>query len=122
MGRRQFGRIRRLPSGRWQARYRTGAGQVHTAPRTFLTKGDASRYLATVEADLARGQFIDPRSGSVTLGQWAEQWLGRTGKRPNSLLRDRQALDVFLPELGRRPLGSITPCMSKVSWTPEQGR
>jgi integrase len=82
---------------------------LRAAPRTFPTKGDASRYLATVEADLARGQYIDPRSGMVTLSQWAEQWLVRAGKRANSVARDRQALDVFLGDLGPRPLASITP-------------
>ena len=50
---RQFGAIRRLTSGRWQARYRDGGGRMVTAPQTFATKGDAGRFLATVEADLA---------------------------------------------------------------------
>ena len=42
--RRQFGSVRRLPSGRWQARYRNVTGQLVTAPRTFPTKTDAGRY------------------------------------------------------------------------------
>lgn len=109
MTRRQFGRIRRLPSGRWQARYPLGDGGLRAAPRTFATKGDASRYLATVEADLARGQYLDPRAGQITFTQWADQWLGRPGKRANSVARDRQALQIFVEELGPRPLSSITP-------------
>jgi integrase len=109
MSRRQFGRIRKLPSGRWQARYPIGDGSLHAAPQTFATKGDASRYLATVEADLARGQYIDPRAGRITFAQWAQQWLERPGKRTNSVTRDRQALGVFAENLGPRPLSSITP-------------
>lgn len=109
MTRRQFGRIRRLPSGRWQARYPMGDGRLRAAPRTFATKGDASRYLSTVETDIARGQYLDPRAGQVTFAQWADQWLGRPGKRANSVVRDRQALQVFMAELGPRPLSSITP-------------
>ena len=62
-GRRMFGAIRRLPSGRWQARYRDHQGQTHTAPTTFLTKADAARYLALVEADLTRHVFHDPKKG-----------------------------------------------------------
>lgn len=31
-----------------------------TAPQTFHTKSDAGRFLATVEADLARGTHLDP--------------------------------------------------------------
>lgn len=109
MSRRQFGRIRQLPSGRWQARYAVDGGELRTAPCTFPTKGDAARYLATIETDLARGQYIDPRLGMVTLWEWAEQWLARPGKRANSVARDRQALEAFLKDLGGRPLASITP-------------
>lgn len=36
--RRQFGSIRRLPSGRWQARSRNTSGRLVPAPRTFATK------------------------------------------------------------------------------------
>jgi integrase len=66
-------------------------------------------YLSTVEADLARGQYIDPRSGRITFSQWAAQWLARPGKRANSAARDRQGLGVFMHDLGPRPLSSITP-------------
>lgn len=52
--RRQFGKIRRLPSGRWQARYRDGSGQEVAAPYTFTTKADAGRFLARVQADMDR--------------------------------------------------------------------
>ena len=55
MARRSFGTTRRLPSGRWQARYATKDGERITAPDTFRTKADANRWLATIEADMARG-------------------------------------------------------------------
>ena len=106
--RRQFGAIRRLPSGRWQARYRASSGPMVTAPSTFATKGDASRWLAVTEADLIRGQYVDPRAGRVTLGQWADEWLTRPGKRANSVSRDRQALALWRADLGARPLAAIT--------------
>lgn len=107
--RRRFGRIRKLPSGRWQARYPDRSGRDVAAPVTFPTKGDAARWLVATEADLARGQHLDERAGRVTLQQWAEQWLARPGKRANSVARDRQALAVFMEQLGSRPLSSITP-------------
>jgi integrase len=62
-----------------------------------------------LEADMARGQYVDPRAGRITFAQWAEQWLLRPGKRANSVARDRQALEVFTLDLGPRPLSSITP-------------
>lgn len=79
-GRRRFGWLRKLPSGRWQARYPGRSGRDITAPVTFATKGDAARWLVKVEADLARGRYFDPAAGQVTLQQWAEQWLARPGK------------------------------------------
>lgn len=111
MTRRPFGRVRKLPSGKWQARYPTGDGELRTAPMTFSTKGDASSYLATIEADLLRGQYVDPRAGKVLFSTWAEQWLQRAGKRRNTVVRDRQAIAHFLPQLGPRPLGTITPML-----------
>jgi integrase len=109
VSRRQFGRLRKLPSGRWQARYPVGDGRLRAAPRTFSTKADASLYLSTVEADLARGQYMDPRSGRITFSQWVDQWLARPGKRATSVARDRQALETFMYDLGPRPLSSIAP-------------
>jgi integrase len=110
-GKRQFGAIRRLGSGRWQARYRDGGGRMVTAPQTFATKGDAGRFLAAVEADLARGTYLDPRAGQVTLAAWADDWLASDpGKRATTRARDESALRVhFLPILGHRPLGTLTP-------------
>lgn len=41
-GKRMFGALRRLPSGRWQARYRCLDGRMVPAPQTFATKADAA--------------------------------------------------------------------------------
>ena len=55
-GRRRFGAIRQLPSGRYQVRYHTADGRYVTAPTTFDTKAGAGRYLSTVETDVLRGE------------------------------------------------------------------
>ncbi len=52
---RQFGNIRRLPSGRYQARYRGPDGKMRSAEQTFLRKSDASRWLTLKEAEIKRG-------------------------------------------------------------------
>ncbi len=44
-GQRQFGSVRKLPSGRWQARYQTDDGRRLKSPRTFATKTDATLWL-----------------------------------------------------------------------------
>jgi integrase len=109
--RRQFGRVRRLASGRWQARYPDGGGGDVSAPHTFATKGDAQRFLTSIEADMLKGAYIDPRGGRTTLAAWSREWLdGDRAKRATTRARDETVLRThFLPTLGRRPLGAITP-------------
>ena len=51
----RFGAVRKLPSGRWQARCRTPEGRLIAAPETFRTKTDASLYLDALEVDQTRG-------------------------------------------------------------------
>src|SRR3546814_17957789 len=87
MGRRQFGAVRRLPSGRYQARLPDGTA----APTTFTAKADAARWLATAEADMLRGPFFPHRLGAdLPLGEWLDQWHTNhlLPKRPGTLARD----------------------------------
>jgi integrase len=109
--RRQFGSIRKLPSGRWQVRHPGPNGKLISAPNTFATRGDASRYLAQVQADLERGDWRDHRLGRVTFAGWAERWLASNpSKRSTTLARDTTVLRTHaLPLLGSRPMSSITP-------------
>jgi hypothetical protein len=56
-----------------------------TGPITFLTKADAARWLATTEADLHRGDDLDPTSRSTLFGDYADAWLAaKTELRPSS--------------------------------------
>lgn len=75
MARRSFGTVRKLPSGRWQARYRDAAGTRHTAPTTFTTKTEAQRWLSAIETAMARGDWHDPSLGRMPLAEWADRWL-----------------------------------------------
>jgi len=96
-GRRAFGSVRQLASGRWQVRYLDAAGVRHTAPRTFPTKVEATRHLAQVETDLLRGSWADPKLGRVTFGEWVEQWRPTTANlRPGTLVLYDYLLRRFL--------------------------
>jgi integrase len=108
-GRRRFGAVRKLPSGRYQVRYRTADGRDVTAPTTFATKADAGRYLSKVEADLLRGEWADPRLGRTTFGDWADRWLASTmNLRANTKAGYRTILRQYLrPAFGSYPLGRI---------------
>jgi hypothetical protein len=79
------------------------------APSTFYTKTDANLFLSSVQADMARGSYIDPRAGKVTLAAWSAQWLSLPGKRPPAAERDRIGLAPFLETIGAVPLASLTP-------------
>jgi integrase len=96
-GRRAFGSLRQLPSGRWQARYRDAAGKSHTAPQTFATRPEAARFLAQVETDLARGEWTDPRAGRVSFAEWVARWQATTTNlRPNTRTLHGYLLRRFL--------------------------
>jgi len=118
--RRAFGSVRRLPSGRWQARYYDLQGRPHTGPTTFATKGDANRYLATVEADLTRGAWSNPRLGKTTFRGWVERWQQTTTNlRPTTRSLYGYLLGRFLlPTFGEVPLACID-VMAVRTWLAE---
>src|SRR3954452_6222854 len=60
--------------GRWLARWRDPGGSQRK--RSFDRKVDAQRWLDQLRADMPRGQYIDPRAGSVRLREVATAWAG----------------------------------------------
>lgn len=108
-GHRRFGAIRRLPSGRWQARFTAPTGLAVTAPDTFGRKVDASRWLAQREVDVGRGTWIDERRGRVSVGEWGDQWLQAIDHlKPNTRAGYRSLhRSVIKPSLGDRPIGDL---------------
>jgi integrase len=115
MGRRDFGSVRKLSSGRWQARYADASGRRHG--RTFGTKGDANRFLAGTRADLDRGDWFDPTAGEIPLSVYASSWLGGRRVRGRPLApRTRERYDGVLrthifPTLSEVELRHMTPAI-----------
>ena len=110
-GRRHFGTVRKRSSGRWEALY-WHDGRRHSSG-TFATKADAHAYLSTIEADLRRGAWIDPRAAQVTLETYAIQWLGHRqdlAERTRELYRYLLDRHTF-PTLGRTSLAGLSPSM-----------
>jgi integrase len=79
-GRRRFGRVRRLPSGRWQARYPGPDGIDRPAPDTFASKTDADVWLTLKESEIRKGDWLDPAAGMVAFAEYARSWVD---ERPN---------------------------------------
>ncbi len=67
----------------WRAHYRTPAGAQRN--KTFARRGDAERFLASVESSKNAGSFVDPALSKVTVGEWAQTWLaGQAHLKPST--------------------------------------
>jgi integrase len=109
-----FGSVRRLPSGRIQARYTGPDGITHTAPTTFSTKGDAEAWLAIQRAAITLGKWRpasqDGQESQTTFAEYAETWLRDRALKPRTRAHYRQLLDrQLLPRFGTLRPASITP-------------
>lgn len=92
-----FGSVRRLPSGRYQARYSDAHMNRHTAPQTFATKKAAEEWLATIRADVVRGTWRAPELGAITLAEFAANHLAsRLDLAPRTLLTYASALTHWI--------------------------
>jgi integrase len=112
MSRRRFGSLRKLPSGRWQAKFVAPSGGRQTAPHTFRTKADADRWLSAVELDISRGDWVDNRLGQQLFGCFARDWMHdnpRVGPRWAETC-DRN-LRIHLAPLLDVPIRAITPAV-----------
>lgn len=112
-GRRQFGYIEKLPSGRYRAMYHFGMGHQRVkAPTTFRTKAEAGAWLAREQVRIEAGAAGSPRvvkPAAPRLGEYAERWLRDRPVRPSTRVTYRRYLDLhILPVLGSRRLDEIT--------------
>jgi Phage integrase, N-terminal SAM-like domain len=73
--RRDWGRVRQLPSGRWQARYPGPDGLLRPAPMTFETRKAAASWLSDKQAEINRDEWIDPDAGKVKLAEYGAKWI-----------------------------------------------
>ena len=107
-GRRAFGSVRQLASGRWQARYLDAAGVRHTAPRTFPPGGGDPLPGPGRDRSAAR-EWADPKLGRVTFEEWVSSGGPTTANlRPGTLvLYDYLLRRFLLPAFGPVPLGRL---------------
>ncbi|MFI5068497.1 MAG: phage integrase central domain-containing protein [Streptosporangiales bacterium] len=106
---RRFGRVRKLPSGRWQARYKGPDGIDRPALRTFPTKRDAEIWLTRTESDILDDAWLDPDLGQVIFGDYARSWIDeRPGLRPKTLQLYSYLLRQHVnPAFEAKPIASI---------------
>ncbi|GLV80054.1 tyrosine-type recombinase/integrase [Streptomyces hygroscopicus] len=108
--RRRFGAVRKLPSGRFQARYPGPDGVMRPAPVTFETAGDADDWLAEKQTEVRRGDWQDPDAGAVNFEEYALRWVKERGLSPTTDELYRRLLRLhILPTFRAWDLDEITP-------------
>lgn len=100
--------LERLPSGSWRAGYRDAQGTRHS--RTFTARRDAVEWAAEQERDVRRGRHYAPRSGRVTVAEYAQVWWAARVCEDTTRATDRGRMDRHvLPRWGGAGLESISP-------------
>jgi len=120
--RRSFGRVERLPSGRYRAGYTGPDGQLYRAPMTFDAKDDAIAWLSTRRAEIEMNVWAPEvaalgarRRESPTFQAYADLWLkDRKTKgrelRATTRRQYRMLLDKFIyPTFGDERIDRISP-------------
>jgi integrase len=91
-------------------------GRRYKAPRTFTAKADARGWLSLRQAEIISKSWKPPGAEEqqphprLTLKEYSKHWMAqrdlkdRTREHYDDLLEDK-----ILPDLGARPIGSITP-------------
>lgn len=118
---RDFGNVRKLPSGRHQARYRGPDGVRYSAPTTFTTKKTANAWLADVQSDIERGRWKSPdqlaaddaltaaaRAEVLTVADLANVWMETIPSDNHRTLSASRVRRFINPELGDIKIDELT--------------
>ena len=85
------GSIKKRPNGKYRARYRDATGRERA--KHFDRKLDAERWLAATQVSVARGEWLDPLLGRITVQEWSQMWLaGLSHLNPSTKARYRGLL------------------------------
>lgn len=110
-GKRVRGSFRRLPSGRWQARYTGPDGLRRAMTDTYRTKADAEAAWSVLAGEMVMGRWVNPERARITFKKYAERWVQeRAGLSP----RTRELYSTLLrlhvvPVLGRVQMRHLAP-------------
>lgn len=106
-------------SGRYRVKYRDPIGRQRS--RTFTRKADADRFAVEMEADLARGQWLDPTGAQVPVAEWAETFLSlcRRLEHTSRATYERDLRRYVLPRFGDYRIGSV-PAEDIENWLNDE--
>lgn len=114
--RRQFGAIRKLPSGRYQATYTGPDARRYKAPTTFDSELDAEAWLTDVRRAISRQEWTPEwgtrRPTTILFGDYAQAWLVNRPLKPRTREHYGRLLDRQInPTFADTPIKMITPHM-----------
>jgi len=92
---------------KWRARFRDLNGRSRS--KTFDRKIDAERFVASTTTDMARGDWVDPRSTRIRFDELADSWWATTVKLAPTTRRGYWQLleNHARPYFGTRVQGAI---------------
>jgi integrase len=93
---------------RWLAVWLDPNGRECSA--AYERKADAERKASAMEADVARGDYIDPHAGKMLFGDLAERWLASRIVDPSTHIRYASLYRLHVaPAFARRQVKGIKP-------------
>ncbi|MGW3754451.1 tyrosine-type recombinase/integrase [Streptomyces sp. NPDC005134] len=95
---------------RYRARYVGPDGTEKSKSFPDRQKRLADQWLVQIEADMTRGDYVDPRAGRTTFQQYAMKWADAqtTDETSRTAVESRLRLHAY-PYIGTRPLSSFKP-------------
>lgn len=101
-----MGSVTRRPDGTYRARWREYPGGPERA-RHFRLKRDADRHVALMESDVARGVYVDPSAGRVSLADVMANYIAAQPWRHNTMVNARNSLEHVRAHFADRPIGGL---------------
>jgi integrase len=92
----------------YRARYSDPDGRERS--RVFARKGDAEKYLSTIEVSKIRGEWIDQALGKTTFGDYATDWFATKSAAASTMANVKGRLNKWArPFFGDMPLARVQP-------------
>ena len=108
----------------WHVRYKRpdgtwGGASKDAEGNRFTTERSAEEYGQSLEVAARAKKFVDPQSGKITLGSWADLWIESIEVGPLSERDYRSRLKAAIrPKWGTTPVADITTIMYHL-WVKE---
>lgn len=115
-----MGFVTKTTAGTYRANWRDAGGRQKA--KTFKTKKEANAFLATTEASLNSGSYVDPHAGRMRFGEYADKWMAARNNEITTAARDLSLMRTHLrPKWGTTPLARIDHLAAQ-QWVTDLGR